>query len=218
MQLTEKYRPKAFSALVGQEKAVRIIQHTTRNGTGKAIHFIVGPSGCGKTTLARIVASQHCGETGIVMEYGSGDDITASVMNDMEERFKHSSMLPQAIIVNEAHRMKAAVVAKMLGIMENMPAWAYMAFTTTMDGEGALFDGVSEKELVPFFRRATRVQLTRRLDTGSLTEVYAKEVQRIAIAEGLDGGRPLDDFKKLVTKADNSIGYALKLVDDGILL
>lgn len=218
MDITEKYRPKSFADLVGQEKAVKRLEHIGRDGYGGKSIWIAGPSGCGKTTSARIIAERHCQGVGSIVEYVSADKFQQSDMDDLLEKTRSRSFIPLAYIINEAHGLSARIVRQLLGVLEGLPSWICVIFTTTIDGEESLFEGTTEKELTPWFRRVSKVQLTRRLETGSLTEVYAQEVMRIARIEGLDGGKDLAEFKKLVTKADNSIGYALKLVDDGILL
>lgn len=218
MDITEKYRPRTFGALVGQEKATRKLAHILRDGTGGKSIWISGPSGCGKTTAARIIAEKHCAGNGSIVEYVSADKFTQADMDDLLDKTRSRSFLPLAYIINEAHGLSSRIVRQLLGVLEGLPSWICVIFTTTIEGEESLFEGTTEKELTPWFRRVSKIQLARRLESGSLTEVYAQECMRIAQAEQLDGGKDLAEFKKLVTKADNSIGYALKLIDDGILL
>lgn len=57
MQLTEKYRPQSFDAVIGQDKAVRVLSRFADNGGfGGHAFYITGKSGTGKTTLARLIA------------------------------------------------------------------------------------------------------------------------------------------------------------------
>ena len=57
MQLFEKYRPRAFDDVVGQDKAVAVLRRLERSGglAGRA-YFVSGASGTGKSTLGRIIA------------------------------------------------------------------------------------------------------------------------------------------------------------------
>lgn len=121
-------------------------------------------------------------------------------------------------IINEAHGLSARIVRQLLGVLERLPNWACIVFTTTLEGESGLFDGANEKELTPWFRRVSRVQLARRLDKGSLADLYAARALEIAQAENMDGGAGLDDFKKLMQQYGNSLGLALQKIDDGEML
>ena len=55
--LAEKYRPRTFDQIIGQERAIRTLKWNldTETPTGK-VFLIFGPSGSGKTTLAECSA------------------------------------------------------------------------------------------------------------------------------------------------------------------
>ncbi|MFH1572556.1 MAG: RuvB-like domain-containing protein, partial [Acidobacteriota bacterium] len=57
MRLTIKYRPKRLGQVIGQDKAVRLIQSVANRGQlGGRAFALTGPSGSGKTSLAYIIA------------------------------------------------------------------------------------------------------------------------------------------------------------------
>lgn len=215
MNLQEKYRPQSFGDIVGQEKAVQALQFIGRNGWGGKALWIAGPSGCGKTTLARIVAQEHV-EGGIVTEYESADRFGQSDVDMILDASRVRGFMNQAFIINESHAMRAGIMRQLLGIMENLPAHLCLVFTTTLEGESDMFEGQKEKELVPWFRRVSKVQLARRLEKGSLADLYAERCLFIAKAEGIDGGKDISFFKKLMQDCGNSLGLALQKVDMGI--
>src|SRR5476649_2003509 len=51
-----KYRPQAFSEIVGQEPVVRTLTNALRLGRIAQAYLFVGPRGTGKTSTARILA------------------------------------------------------------------------------------------------------------------------------------------------------------------
>jgi len=57
--LYEKYRPRDWGDVVGQDKTVKRLQRMEKaRGLGSAVYWITGESGTGKTTIARIVAEK----------------------------------------------------------------------------------------------------------------------------------------------------------------
>ena len=54
--LARKWRPRQFSAVVGQDHAVRALQHSLETGRLHHAYLLTGSRGVGKTTLARILA------------------------------------------------------------------------------------------------------------------------------------------------------------------
>jgi DNA polymerase III gamma/tau subunit len=61
-QLHEKYRPRNWSEIVGQDKAVDKINQLCQRGLAGRAYWLSGQSGSGKTTLAKLIASEIADE------------------------------------------------------------------------------------------------------------------------------------------------------------
>ena len=63
VQLADKYRPKQWAEVVGQDKVVSRLQALVARGslTGRA-YWLSGQSGTGKTTIARLIAAEVADE------------------------------------------------------------------------------------------------------------------------------------------------------------
>jgi len=204
VELTEKHRPKTFEEVIGQELAVKKIQTKARNGYGGLRYWIAGKSGQGKTSLARIMASLF---GGMVTEYDSADQFTKSEFNQLSQSFRMSSMFRHTIIINESHGMRAPIVRQMLGLMERMPKWALIIFTTTLDGEDLFSE---QMDSGPFASRVTEIHLAQRGLAGKM----ALRCQKIARAEGLDG-KPIKAYEKLLYDCGSNMRKALEKIDAG---
>jgi replication-associated recombination protein RarA len=56
--LTEQYRPKDWSDVVGQDKVVNRLLALRRRGLSGCAYWLSGQSGTGKTTIARLIAAE----------------------------------------------------------------------------------------------------------------------------------------------------------------
>jgi DNA polymerase III gamma/tau subunit len=59
MQLHEQYRPRDWSDVVGQDKAIAKIDALRNRGLAGRAFWISGSSGTGKTTVARLIAAYY---------------------------------------------------------------------------------------------------------------------------------------------------------------
>ena len=63
--LARKWRPRNFSALVGQEHVVKALTHALNEKRLHHAYLFTGTRGVGKTTIARILAKSLNCETGV---------------------------------------------------------------------------------------------------------------------------------------------------------
>ena len=63
--LFERYRPRTWGEVVGQDKLIAKVNALRPRGLGGRAWWIAGPSGAGKTTCARILAREVAAEHAI---------------------------------------------------------------------------------------------------------------------------------------------------------
>jgi DNA polymerase III subunit gamma/tau len=117
--LTEQYRPRTWSDVVGQDKLVSRIQALAKRGlTGRA-YWLSGQSGTGKTTIARLLAAEVADEF-MTREIDAGT-LTVSGLTDLERESNLSGWCGKpgrAYIVNEAHGLRKDVIRQLLVTLE----------------------------------------------------------------------------------------------------
>lgn len=212
--LFEKYRPRTFADVAGQGKAVGVLESmAARGGFGGRALWISGPSGSGKTTLARIIAGSVADDW-LTQEYDAADQFGAAECDRLADsmRLFASGKGGRAWIVNEAHGLRAPVIRVLLGILERLPAHCVVIFTTTRDGQEALFDGIDSH---PLLSRCVPVTLTNQ----GLAQPFAERLLAIARAEGLaDDSTTVADALKVVRAHKSNMRAALNAVESGALL
>jgi DNA polymerase-3 subunit gamma/tau len=152
--LARKWRPRNFSALVGQEHVVRALTHALEQKRLHHAYLFTGTRGVGKTTLARILAKALNCETGITpnpcgvcsacTEIDSGrfidlieiDAATNTGIDDMRELQDNAIYAPtrgrfKVFVIDEVHMLSKQAFNSMLKTFEEPPEHIKFILATT---------------------------------------------------------------------------------------
>lgn len=211
--LPEKHRPRVWSDVLGQDKAIiALLRLRDRGGFGGRAFWISAPSGTGKSTIAMLIASEIA-DPFYVTEIDA-TPLTVSQLEALEDEMRYTAMGEKggrAYIVNESHGLKKPVIRQLLVMLERIPNHVCIIFTTTKAGQESLFEDYDDAS--PLLSRCFDVPMTSR----GLADVFAAKALEIARAEGMDG-RPLHAYKRLMMDCRNNMRMALAKIEAGEML
>jgi DNA polymerase-3 subunit gamma/tau len=152
--LARKWRPKAFSSLVGQEHVVRALTHALTEQRLHHAYLFTGTRGVGKTTLARILAKSlncegglsatPCGVCSTCSEIDSGrfidlleiDAATNTGIDEMRQLLENAVYAPtrgrfKVYVIDEVHMLSKSAFNAMLKTLEEPPEHVKFILATT---------------------------------------------------------------------------------------
>lgn len=213
LPLYERSRPKDWSEVVGQDKAMKRLElMRERGGLGGRAFWITGKSGCGKTTIARLIAKEIADEYAIIEM-----DAQRVTLEDIRGFDRMCRCRPigkgyHVFILNEAHRLSSKVVSELQTVLETPHVQKNSTWicTTTLKG-ATLFD--TKFDALPFLSRSIKLELDGR---GSELE-FALRARSVAQQEGLDG-KPLEAYIELIRQCGGNLRAAYNAIESGELL
>ncbi|KAL4184204.1 hypothetical protein AMTRI_Chr11g158840 [Amborella trichopoda] len=152
--LSQKYRPRSFNEIVGQNIVVQSLANAIFKGRIAPVYLFQGPRGTGKTSTARVFAAalncsseegiKPCGFCKECMVFASGksmdmrelDATNKNGINRIKYVLKHSAIPPpssrfRVFIINECHMLSSKTWTSFLKSLEEPPPHVVFVFVTT---------------------------------------------------------------------------------------
>ena len=152
--LYQKYRPRNFNEIVGQQFVVTILKNAIKNNKIVNSYIFSGPKGTGKTSIAKIFANainclnnnegDACGKCEICKNFINNDlidviELDAASNNGVDQvriineniHFLPTKFKKKIYIIDEAHMLTTAAWNALLKTIENPPSFIIFIFATT---------------------------------------------------------------------------------------
>jgi DNA polymerase III gamma/tau subunit len=211
-KLHEEARPTTWAEVVGQDKVLAKIDMVRKRGLGGRAFWISGLSGTGKTTIARLIA-REVASTWHITEIDA-TELSADRLRGIIDNLQYYGMGTKggkAVIVNEAHGLRADIIRRLLVALEAIPGHCVWVFTTTCDGQDRLFE--DQIDASPLLSRCTVLELSRRGIAQPMAERLREQAQRA----GLDG-QPVEEYVKLLYKHGLNMRRCYEEIEMGAML
>jgi DNA polymerase III subunit gamma/tau len=220
--LARKYRPRDFSALIGQDALVRTLTNAFATGRIAQAYMLTGVRGIGKTTTARLIAralnypagatvdlnemtaqceaileSRHIDVIEMDAASNTGVDNMREIIDSV--RYAPVQARTKVYIIDEVHMLSKSAFNALLKTLEEPPPHVKFIFATTE----------IRKVPVTILSRCQRFDL-KRLDAGLLMQHYGN-IARLENVEAED-----EALRMIARAAEGSVRDGLSLLDQAI--
>ncbi|KAL0738922.1 hypothetical protein Bca4012_015132 [Brassica carinata] len=223
--LSQKFRPKSFDELVGQEVVVKCLLSTILRGRITSVYLFHGPRGTGKTSTSKIFAaalnclsqaahSRPCGSCSECSSYFSGRSMDVKEMDSAKlnrpsylRSFIKSASLPpvssrfKVFIIDECQLLSQETWGTLLNGLDNLSQHSVFILVT------------SELEKLPrnVLSRSQKYHFSKVCDVD-----VSSKLAKICMEEGIDFDQGAVDF--IASKSDGSLRDAEIMLDQLSLL
>jgi len=214
--LTNRYRPKTFDDVIGQEAIIRFLRKQVKNRKVPQSQIFLGSYGSGKTTSVRIFSKavnclhttnnspcyrcKHCSDESIFYhEYDAGMAGNVEFMRDFVSQLNYTYVPDgyyEFVIFDESHLMSRQSQSQLLKVLESsLPKVRFIFCTTETNG---MLETIVSRSLVLTFKDVDGDEIKKRLE-------------EISIKEGL----PVDSetLDKIIIAAKGHVRDAIKYLD-----
>lgn len=173
ISLYRKYRPQAFSEVLGQEAIVTSLESALKSGTISHAYLFAGSRGTGKTSIARIFARELGTSPNDIYEI---DAASNNGVDEMRELTSGISTLPfdskyKVYILDEVHMLSKSSFNALLKTLEEPPAHVIFILATTELHK--VLDTVKSRCQVFEFKKPTVEILSRMIKEGVKKEGFS---------------------------------------------
>ncbi|MCW1309289.1 MAG: AAA family ATPase [Candidatus Nanoarchaeia archaeon] len=168
-ELVEKYRPRKFDEVIGQEHVIKSLREMIARKT-KAHLLFVGPPGCGKTSVAYAYAN----EIGLpIVELNASDERGISTIREKVKVLAYT-MVEKIILLDEADMLTEESQHALRRIMEK----SVSTFILTANEEWRLIEPIKSRCVIFHFRK-----LSLKETASVIINVLKKEGVKFEVSE-----------------------------------
>jgi len=210
---TEKYRPKNYDEVVGQEDTIKRLKGLTNSLNIPHIMF-AGPAGTGKSTLALIVVKELFGETwkDNYLELNASDERGINIVREKVKNFARTKSLGnvpfKVIFLDEADALTTEAQQALRRTMENYSSTC--RFILSCNYSSKIIDPIQSRCAIFRFKLLEKKDVIK-----YLTRIAEKESLEISeesfeeIYEGSDG-----DCRRSVNLLQSTASISPKITKD----
>ncbi|MDP3026357.1 MAG: replication factor C small subunit, partial [Nanoarchaeota archaeon] len=188
---TEKYRPKTFSEIVGQDDIIKKVQNLTKSLNIPHMLF-AGPAGTGKSTLALIVVKELFGPNWKenYLELNASDERGIDVVRQKVKDFARTRALGnvpfKVIFMDEADALTREAQQALRRTMENFTSTC--RFILSCNYSSKIIDPIQSRTAIFRFKLLERKDIEKRIEVIKKAENLSINGDAVeALYEGSEG-------------------------------